>query len=70
MSLREYYKNEKINKGEKQRKPTYRQNAAAYVALIENIEFFVPSSCNMAFVKRAVASTWLGRLPLSFHTAT
>lgn len=36
---------------------TYRQNAAEYVALIEKIEFLVASSCNIASVRSAVAST-------------
>lgn len=50
--------------------PTHRQNAAEYVALIENIEFFVASSCRIASVNKAVASTGCGRFPLSFQDPT
>lgn len=48
----------------------YLQNAAAYVARIENTEFFDASSCSMASVRSAVASTACGRLPRCFQTAT
>jgi hypothetical protein len=36
---------------------TYRQKAAEYVARMEKIEFLCPSSCRIASVNNAVAST-------------
>lgn len=49
---------------------TYRQNADEYVARIENIEFLLASSCKIASVKSAVASTVCGRFPRIFHVHT
>lgn len=41
----------------KKRRETYRQKAAEYVARIEKTEFLLGSSCKIASVKSAVAST-------------
>ena len=49
---------------------THRQKAAEYVARIENMEFLCASSCRIASVNNAVASTWCGTLPRNFQAST
>lgn len=49
---------------------THRQKAAEYVARIENMEFLCASSCKIASVNNAVASTWCGTLPRNFQAST